>query len=173
VGKSRDPRGADITLDHPDGEPYVTFTRAVSLGFKQYSVFRGRATRSEYWWWVVFGILVNLVLLAASRLLLAAQPIDSGAFIVLWVQIIVGLALLLPNVAVAVRRLHDIGFSGAWLLLLVPGLIPVRIMILIGGVCAIALLVLLALPSQRGDNKYGPPSRKGKPKEFAPAPDLI
>jgi uncharacterized membrane protein YhaH (DUF805 family) len=151
----------------------VTLTRAVSLAFKQYAVFRGRASRSEYWWWVVFGIFLDLVLIAATRLLLASQPIDSGTLIFLWVQILIGLALLLPQLAVATRRLHDMGFSGAWLFLIVPVVIPIRFIAIFGFICSIVLLVLLAMPSQQQENRFGPPSRKGKPKSYERAPDLI
>jgi uncharacterized membrane protein YhaH (DUF805 family) len=173
VGKSRANDAPKEELDRPDGVPYVTLARAVSLAFKQYSVFRGRATRSEYWWWVVFGILVDLAVLAATRLLLASQPSGSGVFALPWLELVVGLALLLPQLAVATRRLHDMGFSGAWLFLLVPAVIPIRFIALFGFICAIVLLVLLAMPSQPTDNRYGPPSRKGKPTKHVPKPDLI
>ena len=67
--------------------------------FEKYATFRGRAARSEYWWWYLFFVLVQVVLNAAEMEML------SGVFIVL---------VLIPHLAVTVRRLHDINLSGWW-----------------------------------------------------------
>jgi len=100
----------------------------------QYAGFSGRARRSEYWWFALASFLASVV----------ASIIDTaiGVSILEW---ILTLALLVPSLAVAVRRLHDTGRSGWWLLI---GLIP-----LVG---AIVLLVFFCQDSRPGTNQYGP-----------------
>jgi uncharacterized membrane protein YhaH (DUF805 family) len=79
----------------------MDFITAIKTCFSKYAIFQGRAARSEFWWWFLFGILLNTALWAISRPL----------------QIVAGAALFLPNLAVSVRRLHDTDRS-AWFLLL-------------------------------------------------------
>lgn len=104
---------------------------------KRYAQFSGRARRKEYW---LFQIVLFVVYggLYGSR---CAQ--GSGA--VLLVSSILSLALLVPALAVGVRRMHDIGRSGWWLFI---AMIPV-----IGGIWQI---ILLATPGEYGPNQYGP-----------------
>ena len=84
----------------------MTFTESVQTCFKKYADFTGRATKSEFWWWVLFALLISM----------AAQTLgDIPASIV-------SLAILLPYLAVTARRLHDIGKSGWWQLV---GIIPI------------------------------------------------
>ena len=113
----------------------MSFTDAVRSGFENYVNFSGRSSRPAYWWWVVFAILVGIV---ANVLDLA---IDATIF-----SIFVGLALFLPGLAVAVRRLHDTDRSGWWILI---GLIPV--------IGFIVLLVFFIQKSDPVDNQHGPP----------------
>lgn len=103
---------------------------------KKYAVFSGRSQRAEYWYFVLFNLIISIVLGIISTVV----GDDSGILGMLY-----SLALLIPGIAVGVRRLHDIGKSG-WMLLI--GLIP-----LIGGIW---LIVLLATDSKPGNNKYGP-----------------
>lgn len=108
---------------------------------KKYAVFEGRARRREYWFFVLFAVLIHIVLNVVDRMLglySAANGIGilGGIF---------GLAILIPSLAVGARRLHDTGRSGWWLLI---GLIP-----LIG---AIVLIVFFLFDSQPGTNAYGP-----------------
>lgn len=84
----------------------MTFTEAIKTCFSKYADFNGRATRSEYWWYVLFLVLVSVVLSEISTTL----------------SIIFTVGTLLPSLAVGARRLHDTNRSG-WLLLL--NLIPV------------------------------------------------
>lgn len=102
---------------------------------KKYAVFSGRARRKEYWMYVLFnvGILVVLSILDA---VLSTAPILVGIY---------SLGVFLPGLAVTVRRLHDLGKSGAWFLIV---LIP-----LVGGIW---LLVLTASEGQQQANEYGP-----------------
>ena len=84
----------------------MTFVESIQTCFRQYATFEGRATRSEYWWFVLFLILTQLV----AELL---SPVLAGIFV---------LATLLPAIAAATRRLHDIDKSGWWQLL---GFVPI------------------------------------------------
>lgn len=107
---------------------------AVKSVFTQYVGFSGRARRSEYWWFCLANIIINSILSGLGR--------NIGLFSVL--SGIYGLAVLLPALAVAVRRLHDIGKSGWWFLL---NLIP-----LVG---QIILIVWYCKDSEPGENQYG------------------
>jgi uncharacterized membrane protein YhaH (DUF805 family) len=102
---------------------------------KQYAVFSGRARRKEYWLFFLFNIIIDLVLGVIERS--AGGPGVLGG--------IYSLVVLIPSIAVSVRRLHDTDRSGWWLLI---GLIP-----LIG---TIVLLVFMVQDSQPGENQYGP-----------------
>lgn len=99
-----------------------------------YANFEGRARRSEYWYYTLMNILIILTL--------AILTMVSSIF--MFVYAIYALAVIVPGLAVAVRRLHDINKSG-WFILV--GFIP-----FIGGIW---LLVLLATEGDRGDNQYG------------------
>jgi uncharacterized membrane protein YhaH (DUF805 family) len=109
------------------------FVEAISSGFSNYVNFNGRASRSEYWFWTLFAVLVGIV----------TQIIDMviGAPIT---NVIAGLGLLLPGIAVSVRRLHDLDRTGWWLLILLT---------VIGG---ILLLVWDCMKGTDGPNQYGP-----------------
>ena len=102
-----------------------------------YADFNGRARRKEYWMFVLFNFVVSLVLGIVMGLI--SQTAANA------VSIIYTLALLLPGLSLGVRRLHDTGKSG-WFMLI--GLIP-----LVG---ATILLVFYCLDSQPGTNEYGP-----------------
>ena len=99
---------------------------------KKYADFSGRASRSEFWWFTLFAFIVNML-----------SNIIFGAIGIGFLAMIVSLALLVPSIAVAVRRLHDRDMIGWWVLL---GLVPV---------INIALLVICALEGTAGPNKYG------------------
>ena len=108
---------------------------------KKYAVFSGRSRRKEYWYFVLFNIIVGVVLAAIDALL---GTFSSSSNIGL-LSGIYSLAVLIPTLAVTVRRLHDIDRTGWWILI---GLVP-----LIGG---IVLLVFALLDSTPGSNRYGP-----------------
>jgi uncharacterized membrane protein YhaH (DUF805 family) len=84
----------------------MTFGQAIQSCLRNYATFSGRASRSELWWFFLFQILVSV---AANML---GQTFGS----------LVNLALLLPALAVGARRLHDIGKSGWWQLLMLTGI---------------------------------------------------
>lgn len=101
---------------------------------KQYANFEGRARRQEYWMFFLVYILIYIGLVVIDAVL------GLG-----FLALIYALALLVPSISVAARRLHDTGRSGWWQLI---ALIP-----LIG---AIILIVFLVMDSTPGDNQYGP-----------------
>lgn len=100
---------------------------------KKYAVFEGRASRKEYWMFVLFNIIISL---AISSLF--------GLMKVPALACIYSLAILVPSIAVTVRRLHDIGKAGTWYFIV---FVPI-----IGGIW---LIVLLATAGTTGSNQYG------------------
>jgi len=136
----------------------LSFALAVKTCFKKYFDFSGRASRPEYWWFFLgFILALAASLLVAAELVatLATQEAMSGiAFAVLPLAVLLG--LLLPQLAVMVRRLHDTGKSGAWYFI---SFIP-----LVG---AVILLILLAQQGGRGPNRYGPSQRTGSSSDGA------
>ncbi|MFG1880524.1 DUF805 domain-containing protein [Micromonospora sp. NPDC049102] len=95
----------------------MSFGAAVKSVFNQYVGFTGRARRSEYWWFALFTVLVSIVASVLDNALrLTFVDGSSNGFI----GLIASLALLLPTLAVAVRRLHDTDKTGWWLLIPAP-----------------------------------------------------
>lgn len=107
---------------------------------KKYAVFSGRARRSEYWYFVLFNIIILIAAMGLDMLLETnIEPMPYGAF-----YFLVGLAMFIPSLAVGVRRLHDVGKSG-WFYFI--ALIPI--------VGSIWLLVLFFTKGTIGENEYG------------------
>jgi uncharacterized membrane protein YhaH (DUF805 family) len=100
---------------------------------KRYSKFDGRAGRAEFWWFVLANFLAYLIMIVLIQI--------SAIFLLLWFVYAIG--LIVPSIAVAIRRLHDTDKSG-WFLLL--GLIPI--------VGAIILLVFYATEGTNGPNSF-------------------
>lgn len=113
------------------------FGEAIQSVFSKYATFSGRARRSEYWYFVLFNVIVTVVL---NTLYSATNSTIFTALLLLS-----GLVTLVPGMAVFWRRMHDIGRSGAYYFFV---LIP-----LVG---AIILLVWECQDSQPGANQYGP-----------------
>ncbi|RUO30389.1 DUF805 domain-containing protein [Aliidiomarina soli] len=107
---------------------------------QQYAVFQGRARRKEYWMFVLFNLIVSIILgfIDAG---IGTFNAETGLGLLSGVY---ALAIFIPSLAVLVRRLHDTGRSGWWILI---AFIP-----LIG---AIVLLIFLVQDSKPEDNKYG------------------
>ena len=104
---------------------------------RNYAVFSGRARRKEYWMFALFNILFSIAATIADYTLFGS---GTGA-----ISILYSLALLIPSLAVGVRRLHDVGKSGWFtLILFVP---------LVG---AVWLLVLYCTEGTDGSNEYDP-----------------
>jgi uncharacterized membrane protein YhaH (DUF805 family) len=87
----------------------MDFLPAVTTCLRKYATFEGRASRSEFWWFVLFNTLVG----AAARIVDVASGHRDGDGVL---SGLVWLALLLPSLAASCRRLHDIGRSGWWML---------------------------------------------------------
>jgi len=120
--------------------PLITYWKRAVL--ENYVNFTGRANRPEFWWFFLATTILNIVL----------RPFGL-------VGNLVNLAMLLPQLAVGARRLHDTGRSGWWLLL---WLVPI--------VGWIVLIVWYASAGDGGPNKYGAPSGDGPAPSGSPLP---
>ncbi|MCH7827260.1 MAG: DUF805 domain-containing protein [Bacteroidetes bacterium] len=108
---------------------------------KKYADFSGRSRRKEYWMFALFNIIFSVITTILDYVLgTDSSIVNAGLF-----SIIYGLAIFIPSISVAVRRLHDIGKSG-WMLLI--AIIPI--------IGAIWLLVLFVSDSATDENQYGP-----------------
>lgn len=130
----------------------MTFVEAVKSVYRRFLDFGGRACRSEYWWFVLFNVLVAIVvgivevaLGLGSGMMMAGNGGMSAAFAGGPLSIIWMLINIIPGIAVGIRRLHDTDRSGWWLLI---GLVP-----LVGG---IVLLVFFCSKGTTGPNRFGP-----------------
>ncbi|MGW4031009.1 DUF805 domain-containing protein [Streptomyces sp. NPDC004838] len=112
---------------------------------KKYAVFSGRARRQEYWMFFLFNMVIGIVLNIIDR------AGDLGSVI----SFVYSLAVLIPGLAVAVRRLHDVGRSGWWLLIVVVPLVG-----------AIILIVFLATDGEPGVNKWGENPKREQVHDF-------
>lgn len=145
---------------------------------QKYADFGGRASRAEYWWFVL-GLIIVFVVLNIIEGIVGLNKMIAGVYgpltALLW------LATLVPSLAVGVRRLHDTNRSGWWLLLLVPYVISAWLVVrsmgagspagfgaagvmgLVGLVCCVVYLVFMVLPGTPGDNRFGPNPYGGAP----------
>ena len=117
----------------------MSFTEAVRSVLTQYATFSGRARRAEYWWFVLFNVIVSIVAGILDGVLGTGFGSGSGV-----VSLVVSLALLVPGLAVTVRRLHDTDRSGWWILI---ALVPFA--------GFIVLLVFTVMDGTRGLNRFG------------------
>ena len=136
----------------------------------KYADFSGRAPRAEYWWWTLAIIVVAIVISIVESILGLSQMVGPyGPLSLLFM-----LALLVPGLAVTVRRLHDTNRSGWWMLIAVipyailgfmaggaaasgdmSGLAAAGLIGIVALVGAIVLLVFMVLPGNKGDNRFG------------------
>ena len=133
----------------------MDFMTAVRTCLSKYVDFSGRARRSEFWYFVLFNVLVSIVTSILDSILGTDYDTGSGGVI----GTIVGLGLFLPSIAVAARRLHDIGKSGWWQLL---GIIPI--------VGWIIVIIWYCTDSRPGDTQYGPNPKTGPSGAYPPPP---
>ena len=92
----------------------MTFSESTSSVLSKYATFSGRAARSEYWWFALFAAILNFASTLADRVVFGAPTTVFGAPMAVF-GAIVGIGLLLPSIAVSVRRLHDLDRTGWWL----------------------------------------------------------
>jgi len=113
---------------------------SIKTCFNKYATFSGRASRSEFWFFVLFSILLSLVTLVIDTMLLGYYAYDFSP-----INTIAAIITFLPNLAVACRRLHDVNRSGWWQLLHLT---------IIG---SIVLLVWWITQGENKKNEFGPP----------------
>lgn len=124
----------------------MNFDAAIYFCLTRYAQFDGRAGRAEYWWFQLFLLLIFIAVVCLSML-----STTLGGFAML----LAAGGLMLPNLAVTVRRMHDVGWSGWWLLAM---FVPFGSM---------ALLAILLWPGNRGANRFGATSGWIPPEEMA------
>lgn len=111
---------------------------------RKYADFNGRARRSEYWLFWLFTTIVSIILTVVGGLVMGGNDPSnpfSGGNLLSWIWTV---AILIPSIAVGVRRLHDSNRSGWWLLLI---FLPI--------IGAIVLLIFFVLDGTPGSNKFG------------------
>ena len=116
----------------------MDFVGAIKNGFRNYANAAGRATRSVFWYWTLFSFLVATAGAVIDMAIFGAAK-ETALF-----GPLLSLALLIPDVAVSIRRLHDLDRKWAWLL------------INFTGIGAIVLLVWFCMQGTRGPNRFGP-----------------
>ena len=163
--------------------PSYDFSSCVKAAFRKYCTFRGRATRAEYWYFVLFTFMISLPLglMDYPYESIAFEDYDTTAWVITGISWAFTLGILLPSLAVSVRRMHDRGLSGLWILLvavmqiltnilplflLSEGSLPKLVTLLIFGILFLAFLVTgifvvvqSAMDSQKGTNAYGPSAK--------------
>lgn len=114
---------------------------------KNYAVFKGRARRKEYWFFILISFIVAFVLSFADQALNTPGASEGSGLL----GAIYSLAVLFPTIPVGVRRLHDTGRTGWWMLIV---LLPI--------IGALVLLYFFVLDSQPGSNEYGDNPKEGQ-----------
>ena len=135
------------------GGSFMSYMEAIKSGFSNYAKFNGRASRSEFWWFVLFMAVVYVVLVVLLGLFGGLNTTDANGEgsvtitgVPFFILAVVWLIFLLPILGLQWRRLHDANHSGAWWLI---NFIP------FGG---IVLLIFFVTPGTEGDNRFGPPT---------------
>ena len=118
---------------------------------KQYIDFWGRARRKEYWMFTLWNVVIIMFLAALAAIGTEIGSDSFVSYIPMVLYLLYGLFILIPSFTVSVRRLHDIGKSGWWILI---GLIPV--------IGSIILLVWYCTEGQRCENEWGPDPKEGE-----------
>lgn len=131
----------------------VPFQTAVRQYFANYVNFRGRASRAQFWWPVLFNFLVGFAIETLIFIIVTPVASSQTSYTVSYaITSLYSLAVFLPSLAVLVRRLHDIGKGGGWIFI---SFLP-----LIG---TIWLLVLLLTAGQPFDNRFGSDPSDSRP----------
>lgn len=132
--------GYPLDLPYPDCPPI----QAVERFFRNYATFSGRASRSEFWW--------PTLMTGIAETVLGALTATSDIGIVGTVQGILSFALLVPSLAVSVRRLHDINLNGAWLIPFVGLTLLGSALSVMGAMAAVFVLFLVPSVVEQGVN---------------------
>lgn len=133
----------------------LNLPEAVKICFKKYFNFKDRASRSEYWYFALFGVIVYGIGIGMIFI----------SYKLIWLLVVISIALIIPFIAVTARRLHDINKSGWFQLLSVPAGILEAVFhaqkgleilfMIIGWVCALYLFVLYIQEGDRKSNRFG------------------
>ena len=118
----------------------MNFQTSIKTCFNKFAVFSGRASRSEFWFFVLFGFLGGIITVIIDVMILGYPYEENGP-----INLIFSVTLIIPSIAVTARRLHDINKSGWWQLLWIT---------IIGG---ILLIIWHATEGENKKNKFGPP----------------
>ena len=118
----------------------MDFQTSIKTCFNKFAVFSGRASRSEFWFFVLFGFLGGIITIIIDVMILGYPYEENGP-----INLIFSVAIIIPSIAVAARRLHDINKTGWWQLLWIT---------IIGG---ILLIIWHATEGENKKNKFGPP----------------
>jgi uncharacterized membrane protein YhaH (DUF805 family) len=121
----------------PDAIEGIGFVDAVKRFWAQYASFSGRASRSEYWWAYLGMIVISILVQVVDLAIIAATGVP-------FLTVIFALAILIPSLAIAVRRLHDTDRSGWWYLIIFVPFVGV-----------IVLLVFFCTRGTQGPNRFG------------------
>ncbi|MFM1965434.1 MAG: hypothetical protein RL134_1159 [Actinomycetota bacterium] len=141
----------------------MTFGQSVKHVFSNYATFQGRASRSEFWWWYLFTAIISLIVFIPAmpwyidfinaansqtgNAVMVLPPVTGLAAFGLILSTVWSLAVLIPTIAVAVRRLHDTNKSGWWMLL--------WFLSCCFGIGAIILIIFWVMASTPGPNRFG------------------
>jgi len=124
----------------------ISFVDAVKLGFSRYADFNGRSSRAEFWWWILFvwiGSIVGVIIDLGAGLTVSGIGIVGS----LW-----SLAMLLPNMAITARRLHDTNRTGWWQLGIYLGSLLILPLLVFG----VLIFIWVLKKGDEGDNSHGP-----------------
>jgi uncharacterized membrane protein YhaH (DUF805 family) len=119
----------------------VGFGQAVPLAFKNALTYRGRASRSAFWWFFLFSVVIDVIVFGIR------ETSDTAG---LALGVIVGICMLVAWIPLFVRRLHDSEKSGLWALIYIGMIIPI-----VDIVALIAIIVFGCLPGTPGPNRFG------------------
>ena len=153
--------GGGVAVMETIATSYVAAPAGRRMGFaeavrtcmrEKYLTFQGRAPRAEFWWFGLFVFIVLAIIYSIAGWLAVATMSDGAMSIVgdlaIGVAALIVLAFFLPGLAVTVRRLHDLGYSGWWYL---AQLIPI-----VGGIIGIVMLIGFMMRGNIGSNRFGP-----------------
>ena len=135
----------------------VTFIESISLFFKNYATFKGRSSRSAYWWWTLASVIIGLLLDVVDYFIVGIEVVAANGGPI---SVIFSIATLVPSFAISFRRLQDVNVSGWWVFLVftIIGLIPVFYWTLKRGT--------------EGENKFGADVEAGKMGDLSPFEEI-
>ena len=127
----------------------MNFQTSIKTCFNKFAIFSGRASRSEFWFFILFGTIGGIIATIIDVMIFGYTIEENGPiYLIFWI------ITMIPSVAVATRRLHDINKSGWWQLLWFT---------IIGG---ILLIIWHTTRGESKKNKFGPPIKKSINKKF-------